>query len=522
MLTAKATRRARAVLGLGVLTLIFLAVRILSAVIVSLPGYTDAYYYADIARHLAAGHGLVADFVWSPVEAPGLAPLPIPSNRFWMPLASVVQAAGIALFGASLGSFRAAQLVVIVIAAFVPLVTYLAARSLGAAERWSLLAAALAGIGGLFAPAWVTLDSYGLAALLGTAFFLTFGRAASYADARAGAIAGLAVGLLFLARAEAALFGLAPLALAIVPRTRRAGIAGSAVALAIGLAWLARNAAVGGAGDVLARSALLVRYEDFFALGGPTVYAFASALPTVVAAKVAALGTNLVTFLFSFALLPVVALVAGARSLWHRPEVRTYVALAAIVFLAQSLVWTLHSTRGSYVHSLSAFLPFGFALAAAGGQSLLDRLSSGARALAVGTALAATVLIALAALAQFDATFVASERARRDAVELIPPGPFLAIDASAWRWIADRPVIVTPADGLDAALCMATTYGARSVVLEAAHFSAYDDLYRGAATVPWLGQPLERGAIRIYPVVGDSRCIMLRTVADTVGGASMP
>jgi hypothetical protein len=505
-----------------VIILAFLAVRVVSALVVAIPGYTDAYYYVDVARQVAAGQGLVADFVWSPIEAPDLGPLPVPSNRFWMPLASIVQGAGIAVFGAGLGPFRSAQLVVIVVAAFVPLVTYLAARSLGGTERWSIIAAVLTGAGGLFAPAWVTLDSYGLAALCGTVFFLAFARAAARGDARFGVLAGLAIGVLFLARAEAALFGLAPLALMTDPRTRRAGLAASAVALAIGVAWLARNAALGGTADVLARSALLVRYEEFFALKGPTLAEFLSSTPTVLAAKAAALGANLVTFLFSFVLLPVVGLGAGARALWRRPEVRAYVALAAIVFLAQSLIWTLHSTRGSYVHSLSAFLPFGFALAAAGGQALLETRSTGVRRLAVGASIAASLLIGGTALAQFDTTFGATERARRDAVGLIPPGPFLAIDASAWRWIADRPVIVTPSDGLDAGACAVARYDARAIVLEAAHFSAYDDLYRGDATVSWLAQPLERGAIRIYPVVGQPRCDVLRPVADTGHDASMP
>src|SRR5207247_1508627 len=83
-----------------------------------------------------------------------------------------------------------------------------------------LVAAALAGLGGgAFAPAWVTLDSFAIAALIGTGFFIFFARAAT-GDARAGAISGLLVGLLFLARAEGALFGVALLALAIRPSSR--------------------------------------------------------------------------------------------------------------------------------------------------------------------------------------------------------------------------------------------------------------------------------------------------------------
>ncbi|HEV8536714.1 MAG TPA: hypothetical protein VGR87_13500 [Candidatus Limnocylindria bacterium] len=438
-----------------------------------------------------------------------------------MPLASIVQAAGIALLGAQLGPFHAAQLVVILFAGLVPLATYLAARSLGVAERGALLAAFFSGMGGLFAPAWVTLDSYGLAALLGTLFFLSFARAAATGDARAGALAGLAIGLLFLARAEAALLGLAPLALAAGARTRAAGVAGSALALAIGIAWLARNAALGPS-DLLARSALLVRYEDLFAQREPTLDAFLAAGPAVVAARAGALGANAITFLFAFALLPVVGMVTGARALWPKAEVRAYVALALLVFLAQSLVWTLHSTRGSYVHSLAAFLPFGFALAAAGGQALLDRRAIGVRTLALAAALAGCLAMSIAALVQFDATYGATERARRAALDAVPAGPFLAIDASAWRWIADRPVVVTPADGLEAAACAVGSYGARAVVLEPAHFSAYDQLYQGSAGVPWLGPPIDRGGIRIYPVRGEVVCTPRRVYADTVVGASMP
>jgi len=47
----------------------------------------------------------------------------------------------------------------------------------------------------------------------------------------------------------------------------------------------------------------------------------------------------------------------GTPARWHDNG-----PLAAVVFLLQSLVVTLHSTRGSYFHSLAAFLPFGVAL----------------------------------------------------------------------------------------------------------------------------------------------------------------
>jgi len=501
--------RDSAVRRIVLLSFVFLGLRVLTATLVTVPGYTDAYYYVDVARHLAHGDGLVADFVWDPVEAPGLAPLPVASHRFWMPLATVIQAGGIALLESSLGAFRAAQAVIIILAACLPLAAYVAARWLGASDGWSFVAATLTGLGGLFAPAWVTLDSFSVAALLGTIFFLAFGRAA-LGSMPAGAVAGLALGLLFLARAESALFGLALLALAIAPRARVAALVGCVVSLSFGLAWLARDIALGTSGDVLARSVLLVRYEDFFALRSPTLDAFRDALPQVAGAKLAALTTNAVTFLFAFALIPVVGIAAGLRTLAARAEVRAFAGVAVLIFLAQSLVWTLHSTRGSYVHSLAAFVPFGIALSCAGAAGLLSRAAVGTRTIAVVAAIAVSLVMSVAAVAEFDGSFGETERARRAAVVAIPSGPFLAIDGAAWRWVADRTAIVTPADGLEAAACVAATYGARSLVLEAAHFSAYDELYRSGRGPAWLGTPTDVGTVRVFPIVGDLGCSVRR------------
>src|SRR5207245_429677 len=84
-------------------------------------------------RRLAHGQGLTADFVWNFIEAPQLAPLPVPSHRFWMPLTTVVQAAGIATLEPLLGAFRSAQAAIVLVAAFIPAATYAAARAGGAA-----------------------------------------------------------------------------------------------------------------------------------------------------------------------------------------------------------------------------------------------------------------------------------------------------------------------------------------------------------------------------------------------------
>ena len=479
-----------------------LIARVASAFVVFQPGYTDAYYYANVAQRLAAGRGLTADFIWNALEATG--PLPVPSHRFWMPLATVLQAIGVKLLP-FVDAFRAAQAAEIAVAILIPVVTYVVARSLGASANARLIAAALAGLGGAFAPGWVSLDAFAPAAVIGTAFFLCYRRAAR-GEVRFGALAGLAVGLLFLARAEGALFGIALLALVWSPGTRRAGAAGAAVALVIGLSWIARDQSLGQAPDLLGRSILLVRYEDFFAVpvaSGPLAAqpeswaAFVLAMPQLVAGKVAALGTNAVTFAFAFGLL---LLPGMARALWSgrsRPECRAFAGLAVLVYLVESLVFTLHSTRGSYFHSLAAFVPVGVALGVVGTGALL-RTVERARVTAVA-GIAAAAIVSVFALAQWDAAFNGPYRERVAIVDRIPPGVFMAIDAAAWRWIAGRPVVVTPAAGPDP--CLIGRFDVTSIVLEPAHFSGYDALAAGGPRGDYLGVPVRAGDAQIFPVL---------------------
>jgi len=478
------------------LSLALVAFRVLSAAFVVIqPGFTDAYYYVDVARRLAHGQGLTADFVWNFIEAPQLAPLPVPSHRFWMPLTTVVQAAGIATLEPLLGAFRSAQAAIVLVAAFIPAATYAAARSVGATPRAALAGAALAGIGGgAFAPAWVTLDSFAIAALAGTCFFIAFAQALD-GSVRAGALAGGLVGLLFLARAEGSLFGVALLALAARPRSRRAGVVGAALALLIGLAWLARGQLLGGSPDLLARSALLARYEDFFAITPAGSADFAALVTT----RLAALWSDLVVALFGLLVFLAFPLLLGVRAAWQFPAMRAFAGLALLIYLAEGVIWPLHATRGSYFHSLAAFYPFAMGAVALGGETWLARRDVPVRRLAVTGTLAAALGLAVFGLTTWNTAFNAPYRARLAALDAIPAGPFLAIDAAAWRYIADRPVFVTPADGPGIAACVAARYGASSVVVEPAHFSTYDGLFRGLG--PQVFEPaIDRGGILIFPM----------------------
>jgi hypothetical protein len=473
---------------------------------VAQPGYTDAYYFASVAGRLARGEGLSADFVWNFVEAPRFASLPIPSHRFWMPLATVIQAAGIVLAGGPLGDFRAAQAAIVLVAAAIPPVTYVAARTLGASTVAALAAAAIVGLGGALAPAWVSLDAFGIAALLGTAFFLALAHAAR-GSVRAGLVAGLLVGLLYLARAEAALFGIALVWLAGRRRSRRAGTIGTAVALAIGLGWVARGIAIGFPVDLLARAVLLVRYEDFFAVHPPTLDAYLGSLGDVLVAKAGALATNALTAAMTLLLVLLVPLGVAVRRRHQAPDVRAFVGLALTVYLAQSLVFTLHSTRGSFFHSIAAFFPYAVALAAVGADDLFRAATPAMRRTVWAAALAAFGVVSTFALAQWDVDFNTPYQARRAVLDLLPPGPLVVTDAAAWRWISGRQAVVAPPDGPSTAACAAEIYLARTLVLEPAHFSRYDELY-AAQRSDVFTRRAERDGIRLYTVREDQRCII--------------
>jgi len=85
----------------------------------AVPGYMDAEYYALGGRQLAAGEGFRENILWHYLDDPD--GLPHPSHGYWMPLGSIVAAAGMKLVGSD--GFPAARLYFFMIAMLVPLAT---------------------------------------------------------------------------------------------------------------------------------------------------------------------------------------------------------------------------------------------------------------------------------------------------------------------------------------------------------------------------------------------------------------
>ena len=458
------------------------------------PGYTDAYYYFVAARRLAGGQGLTVDFIWNFVDTPGLAALPAPALRFWMPLATAIQGAGIALFGAILDPLRAAQLAIALVAMAITPATYLLARRLGAAPPLAAVGGAIAGIGGVEAVAWSSLDNFAPLAVLGTLLFASLPGIAR-GSARDAVLAGIAIGGCILARADGALYALAPLVVA--RRSPRAVALTLALAAAVAAPWYARNLALGIPEGQLARAALLVRYEDFFRLDPPTLERFLGSLDVVVRARLDAFIPDAVTFLFATAIVLGPLALAGAVRRRGDPIRAAWFAVTAAIFLAQWLAFTLHSTRGSLSHSLAGIAPAAIAL----GLIEVEPWLVATRRIAAALAILVTVAFAAASVAAWTGEFDPAEAARRAAIaEGVVQAPALVANAPAWRYDLNGPAIVTPADGIAALQEVARRYGARTLVLEPGHFRAFDALYDGREGFDWLVPVRLDGPIRVWQI----------------------
>ena len=125
------------------LALIGLLFQAIWAVQMPTPTYMDAYYYTTNGQRLAAGDGFTELVIWQYLDDP--AGLPTPSHSYWMPLTSILAAAGY-----SLGDgFWAAQLPFWLLAGLLPLLAYWISLQFFS-ERWQVWTAVLLTISGGF------------------------------------------------------------------------------------------------------------------------------------------------------------------------------------------------------------------------------------------------------------------------------------------------------------------------------------------------------------------------------------
>lgn len=359
------------------LTAVAFLVRLAVAWVVEFPPYTDPAYYQVVAEQLAQGQGLTTPVLWSFLEVGGRLPadpsLPLPAFGHWMPLTSLVAAAGIWGFGGVLGTWHAAQVPFLLLSTALVPFTYLVSRELWPSRGVALAVGVLALLAGPFLAYYPQVDNIALFGALGAGAIWCAMRgtrpgAGGWWLVASGSLAALAT----LTRVDGLLLMVAP-AVAWWGRRGRLPVGwliGAGVAFALVLApWLVRNVAVFGAPFPSAggHTLWITSYNEQFSISAdPSIANYLAWGPVnIIGSKLASWGELLGHVA---ALLGGLFILPFAWGLWaerRRAELAPFLAYFVVMFVFMGLLFTFHAPRGAFYHSAAAWLPFAFPLAVA-------------------------------------------------------------------------------------------------------------------------------------------------------------
>ena len=517
----------------GVLFLVGLIVPFLISRFQTMPGYMDADYYFAGGLQLAEGHGFSEPYLWNYLDDPD--GLPHPSHTYWMPLASIVSAAGMWIFGQS--TYAAGRLPFILLSACVPLVTAALAYSVSRQTRLAVVSGLLSIFSLYYAPFMPVPDNYALFMLAGGTFLLIAPRAQKWIPVAMGALTGL----MTLARSDGLLWlGLAGLTvmwkslkteegksrtfrdwfISILP----AGILVLVGYLAVMGFWHLRNLALFGSPLTPGGGRLfwLQNYnqtfiyppedltrESFLQAGWESV--LQSRLRAFIANLSNAFGAQGGIFLFPL-------IIMGLWKMWR--ELRTKIAVTGWVtlFAVMTLVFPFAGARGSFFHAGAAFQPYWWVAAPLG----LDAVISWARRRGQFTdkhapyflqgvlvLLAIFLTLYLINFRVIDSGWEQDDRIYPAVEELFlehginPEDVVIVRNPPGYFIVSGRSAISLPYGDESTILAVAEKFGARYLVLEQdGTFDSIQDLYDAPQSNPsfvYLGEVDEARLYRVQP-----------------------
>jgi hypothetical protein len=473
------------------LALLGLIAAALAAAFQPAPGYMDADYYYAGGLQLAAGHGFTEPYIWNYLDDP--AGLPHPSHGYWMPLASLLAAAGALLFGPT--SWLAARAGFLAVAASIPPLTAALAFSFTSRRGLALTSGLLAVFSGFYLVYLPTTDTFGLYILMGGLFFLLVARNSSLVTAL---FLGLLSGLMHLSRADGLLWLLMAFVAIILFRKPGQSLLSILYSLLSALAgyllvmapWFARNYAA--FGSFLApggsKTLWLTSYDQIFSYPASRI-TFAnwwqSGLNAILKARLWALGMNLANAISvqgGIFLWPL-----GLFGVWHlRRDRRVRLALAAwlLTLAAMTVVFPFAGARGGFLHSGAALQTVWWALVPIG----LDRIIAwGVRVrgwklerarlvfpvLFVSLAALLTGVVAAGRLGAGSGSGWGGEQSAHSQIneflvlQGMPDEAVVMIANPPGFWLASgHPAIVIPDGDAQTVLALARRYGAQYLILE--------------------------------------------------------
>ena len=512
------------------------------------PAYPDSFYYVDVARQLAAGHGFSADFIWIFPEVGGAIPanpvLPIASNAHWMPLASIVQVPFIWLLGPT--PFASALPFALIGSLAAPL-AWLIARQARSPAGVAVGAGILTALPGLSFAYLAQPDNFSLyqPLVVGALFLAARGLGGS---GRAFALAGLLAGVATLSRNDGLLV-LAVLGAVFVwdrlrtrisfgtdgPRTARVSLAAALGAVALfavaTVPWYLRQLATFGSLSPSTASGKVLFIRDIGEWNSITTPATLDHLlgMGIVPLLLTRLG-GLVSSVFIFSLLIGVLVLVPFMLVgtWQRrrdSRFGPYFGYVVVLFAFSALVSAIHVPGGTFIHSAVALAPYAYVLALEGiVASVLWAAArrsgwDGPRAarLFVGGAVAFGAVAAVLGTVSVHATWSAKrERMQAVAAALDEAGVpltdrLMSIDASGYRYWTGRGGVVLVNDPLGTVEDVASAYDVRWLILERKDtVPAVGEILLEGKRPPWVGPPvLQRDDVSVYPVcldAVDTRC----------------
>ncbi len=349
------------------------------------PSYMDAYYYATNGQQLAAGNGFSEQIIWQFLDQP--AGLPTPSHTYWMPLTSILAAAGYRL-NLFTNSFRSVQLPFWILAGLLPVLAYQTSHFL-VGKRWQAWTAALLTVSGgfynnfynqpsTFAPfAW-----FGGLCLLALAQGWQANRPSSLWWLLAGVMAGLG----HLTRGDGVLLLLVALVVAVDWRKLRAY---RGWLMSVGLLVLGYGLSMGGwfwhnwqlferpLSTIGTQTIFLTTYDDLFAYGRSFDWSHLQAWgwENILQSRLAGVSSSVQTFVVinGLVFLTPFVLIAWWRLIKTKwGVIRPFTLYTISMYAAMSLIFTLPGGRGGLFHSSAALFPWTMALAASGIRIAVD------------------------------------------------------------------------------------------------------------------------------------------------------